>query len=417
MTDDSRFWKHTRVYAIATILGSLLHFAHVAWAAILTPEEYGRFANMQVLFNLASSPLTLAPQAFVLAFYHRWSRERLASALGSFFPVTFGLLALLLVAVAFAPVSALSVFGDNTAVWAVAVTLIGATLVGPKRMAAGIAEARGNAREASVWLEGADGMRAVIAFACFFLLGLRWEARLVGLVVAQGGAGVLAFVLLSRVGLIAKPSNKEAPLDETMAFVVPTMLSTMVYVGYDSADRLIVTHFHGLEAAGRYDLAYRIALIAQTVNVVFRRSFNPLFYEAHAAGRHEDARRLLSRTGRRLLLFTTPLAFLVPFAISWLPFFERGYEEAIYVIPVVAIGAAFWGIQVLWQQVLLADGRSGTVMWITAFGAVLNIALNLLLVPRFAEMGAAASTLACFVCMFLAMRVVGLKILSEGDPG
>ena len=411
------FWKNAKIYALASLFGALLHIAHVGWSFLLSPEEYGRFANMQVLFNFASSPLTLAPQAFVLAHYHKHTREKLAAALGSFLPITTSLLLLAVVAVLWLPESSLSVFGEGTSRWVVLTTLIAATLVGPKRMAAGIAEARGKAKEASAWLELADGMRPIVAVICFFALSMGWESRVVGLAVAQGGAGVLAFFLLIRAGLLRWPSQRRAPLGETMRFVLPAMFATVVYVGYDSADRLVVTHFVGLEAAGRYDLAYRIALLTQAVNVVFRRSFTPLFYKAHAAGDHEEALHVLRSTGRKLLLFTVPIAILVPAALWVLPIFDEGYQGAIPIIPVVAIGAAFWGVQMLWQQVLMADGRTGTVLWITGLGAVVNLGLNWVLVPRFAELGAAFATLACFFVMYLAVRRIGAQILrSPGAP-
>ncbi|HJK98489.1 MAG TPA: hypothetical protein RMF84_14770, partial [Polyangiaceae bacterium LLY-WYZ-14_1] len=55
---DRRLARNARIYALASGLGALLHASHLAWALVLTPEEYGRFANLEGLFKLANSPLT-----------------------------------------------------------------------------------------------------------------------------------------------------------------------------------------------------------------------------------------------------------------------------------------------------------------------------------------------------------------------
>jgi len=335
--------------------------------------------------------------------------------LGSILAVTAGLLALTLAAVPGIPEETLETYGAPR--WALVAVLVAAFLVGPKRMAAGIAEGRGRARETALWLELVDGLRPVLAFTAFLAFGLRWEARVVGLVLAQGGAGVVALVWLRRNGELAPPNHRIAPVRETLGFAVPAMLATLAYACYDTADRLVVTHFHGLEATGRYDLAYRIAMLTQTVNVVFRRSFTPLFYAAHARGDRVASRRVLRSTARRLLWFTLPLAVVVPAFLAVVPVFGPGYRDAVGVIPIVVVGAALWGIQMLWQQVLLAEGRARMVLGITGLGAAVNLALNLALVPRFAELGAAWATLASFLVMFLAVRAVGLRLLGADGGG
>jgi O-antigen/teichoic acid export membrane protein len=411
---DRRLARNARIYALASGLGALLHASHLAWAWVLTPEEYGRFANLEGLFKLANSPLTLAPQGFVLAHLHKLGRERFAASLGTLLTVAAVLLLATLVAVPFVPEGVLARYGAPR--WAVTTVLVAAFLVGPTRMAAGIAEGRGRARETSIWLELVNGLRPLIAVACFLGLGLRWEARVVGLVLAQGGAGVVAYVLLQRGGRLAPPNPRLAPPAAVLGFAIPAMLATVASTCYDVADRFVVTHFWGLDAAGRYDLAYRVAMLTQTVNVVFRRSFTPLFYQAHAAGDAAGMRRALSQAGRRLLRWTVPLATGVPVLLFALPVFRSGYREALPVVPVVAVGVAFWGLQMLWQQVLLAEGRAATVLGVTGLGAVVNVGLNLVLVPVWAEMGAALATLACFLVMFLVVRWLGEGALRRLGP-
>ena len=81
--EPSPFWRSARIYALASLFGALLHVAHLAWTHLLTPEEYGRFGNLQVLFSFAIATLSLTPQPYVLAHLHTLSKDALARNLGA----------------------------------------------------------------------------------------------------------------------------------------------------------------------------------------------------------------------------------------------------------------------------------------------------------------------------------------------
>ena len=396
--EPSPFWRSARIYALASLFGAMLHVAHLAWTHLLSPEEYGRFGNLQVLFSFAIATLSLTPQPYVLAHLHTLTKDALARNLGALFPLALAGGALAAALAFLLPAGAFDVLGEGTPRWAVAGVALAAALASGRLMAQAVAEARGRPGPAAAWIEVVDGARPLIAFSLFFAIGLGWEARFAGLVLAQGGAGLLAAGLLRRQGWLRAPGG-EAELPKTLRFVVPTLLTTLAYVAYDGGDRLVLTHFHGLGASGRYDVAYRLALLGQTVNLVLRRSFTPLFYAAYAKGHRGEARSLLRATTRRTLLFTLPLAFGLPAVLAFVPVLGEGYEDALGVLPLVALGIAFWGVQTLWQQVHLAAGRASLPLLVSATGAILNLALNVLLVPRFAEMGAAAATLVSFAAM------------------
>ena len=164
---------------------------------------------------------------------------------------------------------------------------------------AGIAEARGKAKEASAWLELADGMRPIVAVLLLRALhGVGVEGRLRRR--RQGGAGVLAFFLLIRgwTGVLRlRGAQRRAPLGETMRFDgAGDVRDGRLRGRARRRSRASSRHFVGLEAAGRYDLAYRIALLTQAVNVVFRRSSRALFYSRPATAR--EALHVRLRGGR-----------------------------------------------------------------------------------------------------------------------
>ena len=101
--------------------------------------------------------------------------------------------------------------------------------------------------------------------------------------------------MLWRSGWIRRPPSV-ASLSEPLGYSLPMIFAALAYVGYQSADRLYVAIYDGIAAAGRYEAAYRVALLVSTVNVVTLHSFNPLFYAAYAKGDRAGASKLLRKT-------------------------------------------------------------------------------------------------------------------------
>ena len=70
-------------------------------------------------------------------------------------------------------------------------------------------------------------------------------------------------------------------------------------------------------------------------------------------------------------------------------------------IPILAIGAGFNCLSSFQKSVYLLEKRTVPSFLSTAFSAVINIALNALLIPRYGGTGAAAATLVSYVALFL----------------
>jgi len=181
-------------------------------------------------------------------------------------------------------------------------------------------------------------------------------------------------------------------------------ITALAYVGYQSADRLYVALWNGIAAAGRYEAAYRIALLVSTVNVVTLHSFNPLYYSAYARGEREDAAKLLRRTSLQLAVWVALLVVLLPLIVVYTPILEESYRTSpsvIYSVPILAVGLGFLGITMLWQSALLAATHAKTVSAIAVTAALVNLGADIILIPRMGEVGAAWGTLIAFAFMMV----------------
>jgi O-antigen/teichoic acid export membrane protein len=417
-TDKSTtFRRNVIVYAVASAMGSMVHLAHLLWTHLLDQADYGRFAILEgVVFGFATATVTLAPQQYVLVYLHKKPRAALAGDLGGLLGLSFVVGGVTTLAIFILPDSFFVLGVEAIPRWAIAGVIVAATFSTARMMAQSINETQSQPTRAALWSDFVDGTRPFIAIALFFWLGWTWEARWGGLVLAQLGAGLAAVWILSGQGWLRRPPSL-ASLAEPLRFSLPMILAALAYVGYQSADRLYVALWGGVAAAGRYEAAYRLALLVNTVNVITLKSFSPLFYSAYAGGNREEAAKLLRRTSVQAGVWVAILVALLPLVAVYTPILAESYRdsrEVILSIPILAAGLGCLGISFLWQAPLLARGKTKTVSAIAVASALVNLGVDALLIPTMGEVGAAWGTLSAFGFMLaVTMGVVWRRRATE----
>jgi O-antigen/teichoic acid export membrane protein len=97
--------------------------------------------------------------------------------------------------------------------------------------------------------------------------------------------------------------------------------------------------------------------------------------------------------------------------IQWIQYFAGSAEfrTGIKVVPILLMANLFLGIfinQSIWYK-LTGQTRYGA--FLTIFGALITIVLNILLIPRIGYMGCAWTTLICYASMMVASYFMGNK--------
>lgn len=298
---------------------------------------------------------------------------------------------------------------------------------------------------ALVWLEGWYGInlelarsqlqparyglyafsRAVLAFLSglgFALLGLGARGLLLGM--ACGMLAVIAGQM--RAGEwrgVSWSAVDRALLREMMAYGFPLTATLAVSFVVSSSDRFMLAWLSGAESAGSYavgcDMVTRaIGLLLVMVNL----ASYPLTVQALENSGIDAAREAMRRNA--LLL----LALGLPVAIGMLTMAEQitgvvlgpDYRQtAIEIIPWIVPAALFANAKAFHADLGFQLGRStGGQFKVMAIAALLNVALNLLLIPLYGGSGAAMATCAAYAGAFFLSWNWGKKIFPlPGLPG
>ncbi len=189
-----------------------------------------------------------------------------------------------------------------------------------------------------------------------------------------------------------------------------------MYLINSRVDVILLGSLRGAREAGVYAIAVRAAELVPYLMTVANLTIAPRVSRLHRDGKFDQLQRLATATAIRVLLVTLPLALVLVFGASLLLdlLYGSSFTEGSNVIRILALSqlvvVGFGPVGVLLSMTKHADlsARAFTV------GAVLNIGLNLALIPRFGMIGAALatgiSTISSYtLCWYMVRRKLALR--------
>lgn len=133
-----------------------------------------------------------------------------------------------------------------------------------------------------------------------------------------------------------------------------------------------------------------------------------------STGQKEKFNELAQKSITVVMALTLPLtAGLIMTAKYLIPLFcGNSYEPAILTLQIISPIIIMIGISnVLGIQILYPQGQENKVILCTALGALVNLLLNIWLIPRYAQDGAAVSTLLAETMVTVSMIFIGKKCI------
>jgi O-antigen/teichoic acid export membrane protein len=217
---------------------------------------------------------------------------------------------------------------------------------------------------------------------------------------ATGAAFVVFLLILHRRRLSLAV---ESPLlGRLLRFGLPTMPAELSLYSLNFIDRVILVRYAGLAEAGLYALAIKFG---QAVNVLvrgFQLAWPPLAYSIRD---DEEARRAYALI---VTWFVAGCAFVVTgmwLLSRWIaralaaPEFFDSYEA----VGLIATGVTLYALYMVLVVILGRTGRTGFNFPATAAATVVNVALNLALVPPLGIVGAGLALVASYLVVLVMM--------------
>lgn len=222
-------------------------------------------------------------------------------------------------------------------------------------------------------------------------------------------ASGVTFLILLPYFFSTKIEYSKTLLKQMWAYGWPIMIAGLAFMINENLDKLLLKEMLSDEIMGAYAGCYKLAVFMMIFIQAFKMGAEPFFFN-HA--QNENARQTYATI---LEYFVIAGSLILLILVGFLDFFkeliirDESYWFTISIVPIVLLANLFLGIYhnlSVWYK-LTDKTRIG--MYISVFGAVVTIILNVLLIPVIGFMASAWATLAAYGSMMVISYFLGRK--------
>ena len=184
-----------------------------------------------------------------------------------------------------------------------------------------------------------------------------------------------------------------------LSFGLPTLPSDLSYWIVDSSDRYVIGLLLGTAFVGYYSPGYTLGNIITMILAPFSLLLPSLLPEYYDNGKIEKLGIFLKYSMKYFLLIAIPSAFGLSILSKPILTFLTTSEIAsngYLITPFVALSAILGGFYVIISNIIVLKNKTKIVGSVWAVAAILNIILNILIIPYIGILGAAAATLVSY---------------------
>jgi O-antigen/teichoic acid export membrane protein len=396
-----RLARHSAIYGIGGLVSRLLAVVLLPlYTHYLPPDAYGRVEIVVAATAVAAIVLQLGIANAFFRFYFDTTdpaRRLVVVRTAFWFTMAMSTLGLVLVVAFATPIGHVLQLGHDPAlVRAGAVGLWAQTNYQQLTALFRVEE-----RSVAYAIASVANVLITVAAMVLFVAVFRWGA--VGLVVGNFVGTLCVYVVL--VGYRSEQLGLQFDrglLRSMQRFGLPLVPSALALWTITFVDRLFVGHYNGTAEVGVYSAAIKVASVVTFVMLAFRTAW-PAF--AYSIEDDREARRTYAFVLTYLLALASWLSLALGALAPWLVALltDPGYQRADKGVALLAFAfSVYAGYTVL----AIGSGRARRTQlnWVvTGIGAAANVGLNFWLIPRYGMVGAAISTAAAYVVLFLGM--------------
>lgn len=404
-----RILKDSTLYTVPVIVARGVNFLLLpVYTRILNPGQYGVLDLLMIVGGLVNLVLPLeisqgAARYTAQAGDDAGRKSAYASTALRFTAASY--LAFVAAAFVFAPRAAAGLLGD-------------AGYAGIVRLAAVAIALNGLHALLLNQLKWELRSRAYAGNHLVFALGSALASFLAAYVFGRGLAGILEGMIAGAVaataagvwqlrGRVLGPFDRAA-LREMLAYSAPLAVSGVGVFVNTCVDRLMLNRLLSLESVGIYGMALRLAGFAGLATVGVQAALSPIVFARHADAATKPALARLFRwfvAGALLLVLVLSLFAREILRLVATPAFYAAAPLVGWLTAALLLA----GMYVFAPGLGLAK-KTLQILAINVGGGVLNLLLNLLLIPRLGVAGAAYATLAAAAAVFAAYLVLSHRV-------
>lgn len=194
--------------------------------------------------------------------------------------------------------------------------------------------------------------------------------------------------------------------------LLPHYLSQMVL---NQSDRLMINSICGPTETAYYSVAYTLAMVLLILNNSVSGTMNPWIYKAIKNNETHKIGKVSYGVLGLIALLNMIVVLMAPELLGILA--PDSYMAAVWVVPPVTVSVYFTFLYNLFATFEYYYEKTYYVTIATVAGAVLNIVLNAVFIPKFGFVAAGYTTLVCYILYAMAHYFFMKKVTKEQMNG
>jgi O-antigen/teichoic acid export membrane protein len=407
-----RLSKHSIIYGLSAVVSQLVGFFLIPlYTRYLTPSDYGSLEIFQTTLSILGIVFVMGLTASLfMSYFSSDDDERRRTVVGTVFVFLTGTsLVFLLLLMIFAGSISTLFFGSPQYTLHFRVIFLTSFFDVGVVIALSVLRAREESKKYAAFV--LIRFLTAVSLTILFVVGL--HRGVLGIL----EAGLIAALLVYSIALRdiirnARPGLSVPQLKAMLSFGLPLVPAALAAWIMTMADRYFLKFLSTPTELGLYSLGYKFGMVVQGLIVgPFSLAWEPFLWSIAKEKNAKD-------TYSAVLTYFTLVAMAVALVLSVLsrqvleimaaPAFYGAYQ----VIPLIAVSYVLYGGYIILAIGITLERKTKYIALIVGIGAVVNMGLNYLLIPRYGMMGAAVATLIAFLLLPIGSYLVSRRYYS-----
>lgn len=252
----------------------------------------------------------------------------------------------------------------------------------------------------------------VLLIGYLVLSGYGLLGAVVSLLLVRVFIFILGFLLVKSEVKLTTPSL--SVIKPYLAFTLPLIPFTLSFWMINSGDRYVIGYFMGANAVGIYSASYALGSLVGFFYGPMALLLFPAITNLYANNRIPELKNHLKYSLKFFMMFAIPSLFGLSILSKSLlrtlttPEFIGGY----IIIPIVALGVILSTSGNLFSEILVLFKRTKMMSLLYGLSALINLVMNIIMIPIIGISGAAIATLITFTVQSILLYFISFKMLS-----
>ncbi|MGK0254835.1 MAG: O-antigen/teichoic acid export membrane protein [Mariniflexile sp.] len=254
-----------------------------------------------------------------------------------------------------------------------------------------------NSKEYSIWnvISKLSELALIFVFA-LLLIDNQYLSKIYAQLLV---ASVVLLLVIPRLYKLAIRDFNVRYVSAAMLFALPLIPHALTNNLLSQIDRFLINAELGTSATGIYSFSYNLGMAIVVVIMAWNASWQPKLFQLLNEGNKKAISKVVYSSGALMFFFSVLAIFFSEEAVILLA--DPAYYDSIKIVPIIVIGNALIHIYMSYANFVFYEKKTFYISLTTAVALLVNVSLNLWLIPIYGVEGAAWATVVSYFSLCL----------------